>query len=167
MHLLAVDVQYRGSTGFCAGVSFEEWTQQNPTEEYVARRDGVNDYVPGNFYLRELPCIIDLLSAAPRADYIIIDGYVFLADEHHPGLGKHLFDAIGEKSAVIGVAKTRFHNVPERYEIYRGKSRRPLFVSCVGCTMETAKESIRSMHGEGRIPTLLKSVDDLCRRLAS
>ena len=51
--------------------------------------------------------------------------------------------------------------------IYRGDSAKPLFVTAVGMTLEEAKAHIASMHGEHRIPTLLRRVDQLCRGIVA
>jgi deoxyribonuclease V len=39
-------------------------------------------------------------------DQIIVDGFVSLGDK--PGLGMHLWEALGRRVAVIGVAKSHF-----------------------------------------------------------
>ncbi|MCB9920642.1 MAG: hypothetical protein H6822_00590 [Planctomycetaceae bacterium] len=65
--------------------------------------------------------------------------------------------------AIIGVAKTRFATATSEVEVFRGTSQRPLFVSAAGIDQHIAADSIRRMHGENRIPTLLKRVDTLSR----
>ena len=56
-----------------------------------ARIDGTDEYVPGEFYKRELPCIIKLLDLVEEhIDCIIIDGFVYLDGDTRPGLGKHI-----------------------------------------------------------------------------
>ena len=67
----------------------------------------------------------------------IVDGYVWLGDESHPGLGGHLYAALDRKIQVVGVAKTHF----------------------VGA----APVNVQAMHGAHRLLTLLKRVDALCR----
>jgi deoxyribonuclease V len=74
-----------------------------------------------------------------------------------------LFEAIGDTAAIIGVAKTRFATATSAVEVLRGLSNRPLFVSAVGLSENAAADCIRRMHGENRIPTLLKRVDTLSR----
>ena len=64
---------------------------------------------------------------------------------------------------MIGVAKRSFKDTPEQCELFSGDSTKPLFVTAVGMTLGEAKAHIASMHGEHRIPTLLKRVDQLCR----
>ncbi|WP_256676101.1 hypothetical protein, partial [Pseudomonas sp. Kh13] len=47
--------------------------------------------------------------------------------------------------------------------VYRGKSRRPLFVSSIGLDGEYAAALIKNLRGASRIPEVLKKVDQLTR----
>lgn len=94
---------------------------------------------------------------------IIIDGYVTLGEEARGGLGAHLFAALEEKVPIIGVAKSRFEGTPAECELLRGTSERPLYVTSRGIPLEEAKRLVASMHGEHRLPTLLRAADRLCR----
>jgi len=94
---------------------------------------------------------------------IVIDGFVYLDGEKEAGLGKHLHDELQPKSAIIGVAKNRFKNTPESCALIRGQSSKPLYVTTIGFSLDEAKDRIASMHGEYRIPDLLKKADQLCR----
>lgn len=162
--LLSVDVQYRDDCGFAAGVLFHDWRSERPVRTVSARVNGIGEYVPGEFYKRELPCILKLLGAVDEhIDCIIIDGFVHLDDEGRPGLGKHLFDAIAGRCPIVGVAKTSFADIGYQYEVLRGDSKRPLYVTSAGCELEDAKRNIAAMHGKHRLPTLLKLVDQCCR----
>lgn len=162
--LLAVDVQYRDDCGFAAGVLFHDWLSDRPARTISARVDGIGEYVPGEFYKRELPCILRLLVLVEEdLDCIVIDGFVYLDDDGRPGLGKHLFDALEGRHPIIGVAKTSFAGIGKQYEVLRGDSKRPLYVTTAGCDLEEAKRNIAAMHGKHRIPTLLKLVDQRCR----
>ena len=96
-------------------------------------------------------------------DVIVIDGYVYLGDPSHPGLGQHLYDALQGRAAVVGVAKTRFKGTPDNCEILRGGSNRTLFVTSVGIALEIAKRDIQAMYGRHRLPDLLKLADRECR----
>jgi deoxyribonuclease V len=126
----------------------------------------VEPYQSGQFYRRELPCILAVLKSLPElAQVIIIDGYVWLGD-HRPGLGAHLYEALGQQVAVVGVAKTRFVRAEPVELVLRGRSRSPLYVTAVGMDLAEAASRIRTMHGSYRIPTLLKRVDQLSRGLA-
>jgi deoxyribonuclease V len=161
--IVAVDVAYAESIAFAAGVWFEEWTDATAAHEHVLRIDEVEPYVPGEFYRRELPCIVAVLEAAPsRPDAIVIDGYVWL-DDRRPGLGARLYEAIGGDVAVIGVAKTKFGDASAAAPLVRGASATPLFITAAGIGLEDAVAHIRAMHGPHRMPTLLRRADQLCR----
>ncbi len=123
----------------------------------------VAPYQSGQFYLRELPCLLAVLEKGPPADIIVVDGYVWLGDEQRPGLGAHLYRTLDEKAAVIGVAKTRYAGATAVQELLRGASRSPLYITAAGMDLSEAAHHIAEMHGPYRIPTLLKRVDDLCR----
>lgn len=166
--ILAVDVHYPARGAVAAGVLFGDWTDAAPTATCVSRFDHVEDYVPGAFYRRELPCILGLLREhALTPACIVIDGHVVLDHDGRPGLGQHLFDALDGRIPVIGVAKTAFVGIGPDSEVLRGDSRRPLYVTCAGMPLENAKASVHTMHGAHRLPTLLKAVDALCRQSAA
>jgi deoxyribonuclease V len=95
---------------------------------------------------------------------VIVDGYVWLDGSGKPGLGGHLFQALGERVTVVGIAKTPLHGADGAHEVLRGSSQRPLFVTAAGIPADVAAEHVRAMHGAHRIPTLLSRVDALCRR---
>lgn len=150
-------------------LAFENWESAVPDHEFSEIKEGVEEYVPGQFYRRELPCILSLLEKIKlqinKVSCIIIDGFVYLDDHMKPGLGKHLYDALNSEIPVIGVAKTNFATV-EKYKLplKRGSSETPLYISSVGIDMNKAYDLIRKMDGEYRIPTLLKKVDTLTRQ---
>lgn len=165
--ILAVDVQYQDDKAFVAGVAFDDWVAPYPISEHVSMLDNVEEYEPGNFYKRELPCIFKLLSEhklAPKC--IVIDGYVYLDGKQKPGLGKRLFDSIADIDEVIGVAKNSYSGIGDEFELLRGKSEKPLFVTTTG-DLQTAKSRIAKMFGEHRIPALLKRADQICRETAN
>lgn len=161
--ILATDVHYSDSTAVAAGVLFQNWSDAEPQEEYVCKIPSVESYESGSFYKRELPCILTLLQKYKlTVDCIVIDGYVYLDNHSRPGLGKYLFDALGGTVTVVGVAKSSFPGISTESEIVRGKSQNPLYVTSTG-NIDAAKSDILGMHGEFRLPTLLKRVDSLCR----
>ena len=163
--ILAVDVDYRDSCAYIGGVTFENWNDGVEKDTSVSFLDHIHEYIPGQFYLRELPCILRLIEEHKlKPEYIVIDGFVLLDGEGKPGLGKYLYDALNNKVAIIGVAKKPFKGMPSACEVYRGFSKNPLYVTSVGITLDDAKTFIRSMHGEYRVPTLLKRVDQVCRQ---
>ena len=163
---LAVDVDYQNDTAHIAGVAFSDWTDAESLAIYTSSLSGVQAYEPGNFFKRELSCILKLLEEHElKPECIIIDGFVYLDGKKEAGLGKYLYDALDGKSSIIGVAKRRFKTTPESCEVYRGQSRKSLYVSSEGLPPDTAKEHITSMHGSYRIPDLLKKADRVCRLL--
>lgn len=97
-----------------------------------------------------------------QPDIIIVDGYVDIAVDH-PGLGRHLFNALGGKVPVIGVAKSAFFLAPHVEVIHGNTSRKPLYVGSAGIDITVAVDGIKRMAGPYRIPDLLKSVDSLAR----
>lgn len=162
--ILAVDVQYYGEHAVVAGVIFADWQDRTPAGEVITRVAVHAPYEPGEFYRRELPCILQLIVENDlEPDCIVVDGFVYLDGNNRPGLGRHLFDALEGKVAVIGVAKRAFGEIPAEFTIYRGESGRPLYVTAAGIDIEEAKRCIAKMHGRHRQPTLLKRADWLCR----
>jgi len=163
--ILAVDVSYRADQAVAAGVLFNAWDDCEPSTVLLARLAEVGAYEPGQFYKRELPCVLALVEQLERLpEYIVIDGYVYLGSEQRPGLGKHVYDALEQQSAVIGVAKTRFRGTSVAAEVFRGGSQRPLYVTAVGIGAAEAKGFIAGMCGTHRIPALLRLVDQLSKR---
>lgn len=163
--ILAVDVHYRDGQAIAAGVLFQNWKDSEAVAEIIAPAPTVAEYEPGQFYKRELPCTLELLKQLERLpEYIVIDGYVYLDGHKRPGFGKHLYDAVGGRAAIIGVAKSRFKDIPADVEVFRGNSKRPLYVTTIGVREAEAKGFIKRMHGEHRVPTMLKRVDRLSKR---
>jgi len=166
--LLAVDVQYSDEGSTTAGVAFDGWKDHAPAETFLSEMSTAAEYKPGQFYERELPCILRLLEKfALQPKLIVVDGYVFLDGKQRPGLGKYLFDVLGGTVPVIGVAKTAFDGIGAEFQVLRGDSRKPLFVTCAGIDLDEAKANIHGMCGNYRIPTLLKTADQLCRQRPS
>ena len=165
--ILATDVQYfEGNLAFVAGGLFVDWNSPSFAQTFVCSAGKVPPYESGSFFKRELPAILALLKEIdekPRA--IVVDGYCTLGSANRKGLGAHLFEALAGGIPIIGVAKNRFKDQPETCELYRGKSRTPLFVTAVGFSLTDAKRNIETMHGPYRQPTLLKEVDRLCRQV--
>lgn len=168
--IACVDVDYRDATGggaVAACVLMHGWTDSKSTSEWTTTIAKVEPYVPGQFYKRELPCLLAVLASAPSLTAVVVDGYVWLgADENgaqKPGLGAHLHDALSRAVPVIGVAKTAFAGATDALPVLRGDSTSPLFVSAVGVSEQDAADRVRQMHGQFRVPTLLKRVDSLCR----
>ena len=162
--IAAFDVHYSGQQAMSAGIVFENWDDSKPVREYLVQLENIADYIPGRFYLRELPCITAVLEKMEDPPHVIvIDGYVTLGRDEKPGLGGHLSRVLKHGIPIIGVAKSEYSGIPESAAIYRGKSRKPLYITCMGIGLEQARQNIIKMHGRHRIPTLLKHVDALSR----
>jgi deoxyribonuclease V len=159
-----VDVYYRDTSAIAACVLFEKWSDDRPASEIVVQIREIQPYVSGQFFRRELPCLLAALRAFDELPHaVIIDGYVWVGDQRNPGLGAHLYEALDRQSAVIGVAKTMFVGAKLAREVTRGHSLSPLYVSAAGMHLADATHHIQEMHGDFRIPTLLKRVDQLSR----
>jgi len=162
--ILALDVHYFKDHARAAAVGFNDWQASEPTQEFITTVKNVAAYESGAFYKRELPIILSLLKEhklTPQT--LVIDGYVYLDGIARAGLGKFLFDALDSKVGVIGVAKNPFEGIDEAFAVRRGGSKRPLYVTSVGFNNELAKQYVKTIHGEHRLPTLLKLVDQLAR----
>jgi len=163
--MACTDVYYRSGDAIAACVIFRGWSDWKAEEEIVERVTQVEPYEPGRFYKRELPCLLKVLEKTNHPlDLIIVDGYVHLDDSGTPGLGAFLHMALNGTIPVMGVAKSKFNERAPSTAVFRGLSRRPLYVSVTGMDLSEAAEKIENMHGPFRIPTLLKRVDHLCRR---
>ncbi len=117
--IAAVDVAYDRRAGHAraAAVVFGDWTDSAPIAEYSVEVEHVAPYVPGAFYQRELPCIMAVLREIREPlTVILIDGYVDLDNE--PGLGRHLWNALQQQCAVVGIAKSSYRGATS-VELYR------------------------------------------------
>lgn len=161
--IVAVDVHYEDALSRAAGISFDAWADAKERASKVIERAAAAEYKPGHFFERELPCILPVVRAflaEHEISVVIVDGYVDLGPER-PGLGRVLFEALDRRVAIVGVAKTEFHEAPSR-AILRGESKSPLFVTSTG-DLDEAAADVRAMSGAYRIPSLLKRVDRLAR----
>lgn len=143
-------------------IEFDGWGSEQNFKVHTEVLEGIAEYIPGEFYKRELPCILSLLKqiGIESVDAIIVDGYVFLDDDQKPGLGAHLYSALENKAAIIGVAKSNFATLETlKTPLLRGNSASPLFITAIGISLDTATTYIKQMDGEFRIPTLLKTLD--------
>ena len=161
---LAVGVHYLGDGALAAGVAFDEWDAPEASRTFTSRVAHVDKPARGKPDLCELPCLVQLLrDHALEPDVIVIDGPVHLDAAETPGLGRTLFDALGGRTAIIGVSTRSMPGMPAQFEVYREEEARPLIVTCVGVDLGAAKVRIRTMHGKRRIPTLLKLVARIAR----
>lgn len=163
MHV-AVDVAYHVSgSAFAAAVAFDAPSSDLIAFSSVRSLALAGPYRAGEFYLRELPCLLAVLADIPKIDTVLIDGFVTLGAERRDGLGAHLYRALGSRVPVIGIAKTPFRDMPTGLEVYRGHSRRPLYVTSRGMDEAGAQNFVQNMHGTHRLPTMLVAADRACR----
>lgn len=154
-----VDVHYEPDRVTAAAIG-ADWDDEIATIEIVVRTPGpAADYNPGAFYERELPYLLAILERMPPVEVVVVDGYVWLGPDQ-PGLGWHLHRV--RPGPVIGIAKTQFAGAPSN-DITRGDSARPLHVTAIDFDAVEAAERVRAMHGEFRIPTLVRRADALAR----
>lgn len=161
-----LDVQYEKNQA-CAGlVLFDDWSSAVPSATHFQISEVSETYVPGQFFRRELPCILSVLNQIAELPAVfLIDGYVWLEGEKM-GLGAHLYEALDERIIVVGVAKSSFRN-SGAIEVRRGTSTRPLYVTAAGMPAQSAADSVGRMHGRFRLPTMVKFVDRLAREQLS
>jgi len=159
-----LDVRYEKGRAIVACVRFRNWSDSRPAGVRITEVEVQADYVPGRFFERELPCLLHALKQErTRFEVIVIDGYVHLKPPLRKGLGRHLAEALPYPAVVVGVAKNPLKIADRFLSVYRGRSRRPLFVSAIHISTERAGELIQGMEGPFRSPALIKRADQLSR----
>lgn len=151
--IIAIDVHYRENIAKTVSIEFDDWNADQPINTHVIEIQETAEYVPGQFYKRELPCILEVLklSELSKVDYIIVDGYVFLDDLGKKGLGGYLYEALNGEIPIIGVAKRNFHSIDKlTIPIRRGKSRNPLYITCQGEDLKDMATKVKAMDGDLR-----------------
>jgi deoxyribonuclease V len=151
--ILAIDVFYKENSAKTVGVLFE-WGDEYPAEIIIEHLANIEEYIPGEFYKRELPCILKVLEKVNlnQIDAIIIDGYVYVNNEMDHGLGGKLWEALNGTLPIIGVAKTSFYsNQDTVIKVKRGQSNNPLYVSSIGIELEQAALFVQNMKGGSQI----------------
>jgi deoxyribonuclease V len=162
--IACIDVGYQDKSALAACITISDWKASAPIASHSVVIQNVEEYVPGAFYKRELPCIEAVLKElGAKPDVIVVDGYVWLDAQGKKGLGAHLFELLNGAIPVIGVAKTSFATATNAIEVFRGQSSRPLWVTAIGTNEIDAAKFVRSMHGNHRIPTILTLVDRLSK----
>ncbi|MEY8760006.1 endonuclease V [Chryseobacterium tongliaoense] len=164
--IYAFDTYYYDDYANTICIAFEDWSSEKETDIFSEKTEITSGYQSGEFYKRELPCILSLLNKIElkEGDSIIVDGYVTLNNDGKIGLSGHLYEALGQKYPVIGIAKNEFSSPDsQRRSIYRGESKTPLFLTAKGIDVDTLIPKIERMHGSYRIPALLKKLDQLTR----
>jgi deoxyribonuclease V len=164
--ILAFDSYYFENSAKTICLAFKNWSDIETQEIFTEILENVEEYRSGEFYKRELPCILSLFRKIrlKEIETIIVDGFVYLDDNNKFGLGGHLYKELEEKIPVIGVAKNDFMNIEKKkVELFRGESKKPLYITSIGIAIDKAAENIKSMSGKYRIPTLLKHLDSLTK----
>lgn len=168
--ILAFDTYYFDGKAKTVCLEFTEWNQSENFKIHTEIIENFEEYIPGEFYRRELPCIMSLLKQFDLKDikYIVVDGFVYLDDEKKYGLGGYLYEKLNKEIPIIGVAKTNFASIEKhKRTLLRGNSKKPLFVTAIGIELDDAFRKVESMAGEFRMPTLLKEMDRLTKELLS
>lgn len=164
--ILALDSYYPGDA-YTVCLSFNNWTDQELKGIFTETSTLTEEYEPGFFYKRELPCILSILKkiSLENIEAIVIDGFVTLDDSGKLGLGGHLYEALNKTIPIVGVAKNDFINlIRGKRLVYRGTSAKPLYITAAGMELDVAADFIKSMHGDFRIPSLLKQLDVLTKQ---
>jgi deoxyribonuclease V len=158
----AADVHYPGSGGARAAVVLAaDTTFSTGLTERTAFVPEVAPYRPGEFYLRELPPLREVLDGVRGLGLLVVDGYADLDPAGRPGLGAHAHAEFGVP--VIGVAKSAFRTATHAVPVLRGTATRPLFVTAVGMPSSEAADLVRRMAGRFRLPDALRRADALAR----
>ena len=159
-----LDVHYTSDRTIAACVIFNTWQDSAPLSVSRAIMSAAGGYRAGRFYKRELPSLMTALKQTGQEfETIVIDGYVHLRPDKGKGLGAHLYESLPYSTVVIGVAKNPLKISDRFVPVIRGRSKKPLYVSAMGCPLDHAAQSISAMHGPYRIPTLLKIADQFSR----
>ena len=157
------DVYYYENYAKASCVVFQKDEEEHILAEYNVLVNEINEYIPGQSYKRELPCILKVLDEVKeKIDFIIVDSFVWIND-NHKGLGGYLYEALDCKTPVMGVAKTFFKDSTNYLEVYRGDSNKPLYVSAANLDLNYAAQFVKELKGDYRMPQVLKRVDQLSR----
>ena len=160
--ITALDVHYRSDFAKAVALNFENWQATVAESIHIKHIKEVQPYVPGSFYQRELPCLLEVLEdlSLVETECIIVDGFVFLSKDQKPGLGYYLYEALDQKIPIIGLAKSAFKNVEDfAIPILRGDSQQALYITSIGFEQTQAAKFIGQMVGPYRMPDLLRELD--------
>jgi deoxyinosine 3'endonuclease (endonuclease V) len=109
----AADVHYLGSGGARAAVVLAaDTTFSTGLTERTAFVPEVAPYRPGEFYLRELPPLLEVLDGVRGLGLLVVDGYADLDPGGRPVWARHAHAEFG--ILMIGVAKSRFRTATTR-----------------------------------------------------
>ena len=165
--IAAVDVHYKTDYAKAVAVLFKA-DDLTPQQVITERIDEVAAYIPGQFYKRELPCLLKVIEKLDPEliEIIIVDGHVYTDNQKQFGLGGKLWEALKEKTPVIGVAKTPFlSNKDTVAEVASGESKNPLYISAIGIDINEAALLVKNLKGSYRIPDILKTLDRITKEV--
>jgi deoxyribonuclease V len=96
--ILAIDVHYKVTYAKAVGVLFD-WKDEEPKEIITTTINEVEEYQSGQFYKRELPCILQLLKQIDleKVECIVVDGHIYINNDKTLGLGGHLYKSLKKK----------------------------------------------------------------------
>lgn len=163
--ILALAVHYREHVAKVVAVLFN-WEDEQPNKIIIEIIKVVDNYLPGEFYKRELPCLLKVIEnvTIQELEAIIIDGHIYTDSQGGFGLGGKLWESLNKQIPVIGVAKSPFYSNKETVrEVFRGESEKPLFISAIDYKLDVAVANVKKMKGKYRIPTLLKTLDSITK----
>jgi deoxyribonuclease V len=163
--VLALDVHYKGHIAKAVGVLFE-WEDIMPKEIIIEYVEKIEEYIPGEFYKRELPCLLKIIKKInlKAIEAIIIDGYVYIDNNFKYGLGGILWENLEQQIPIVGIAKTSFFSNKDTVkELFRGCSKKPLFISSIDYNVEKITEKIMNMSGNYRMPNILIELDRITK----
>lgn len=174
--IIALDSYYKDDLCNTSLVLFSQLDSSTPIYTDTIFTKNKEQYIPGQFYKKELPGIKKILEKFKKenpiwwsmVDMIITDSYVRLklGDKEWDGLGEYLNNWLKKKKEeriIIGVAKTLFGDCNQISEIItRGKSKTPLYIQST-LSNKWAANLVKTMDGNYRIPTMLKLVDQKSR----
>jgi deoxyribonuclease V len=158
------DVKYYDDFALIGYVIFEDNKSDTAFKTGQCRHEKIEPYVSGEFYKRELPCLLTAIKQiTEKINLIYIDANVWLG-ENSKGLGCHLYEALDCKIPVIGISKTSFlHAEKQVVPVLRTNSTKPLYVSAIGIDIAAAIKLVAEMDGDFRLPTMVKLADTMSR----
>ena len=159
------DVKYYEDYAVIGYVLFKDHKSDVAFKTGQFRHEKIEPYIPGEFYKRELPCLLTAIKQIEEnINLVFIDANVWLGD-NLMGLGCYLYEALEFKIPVIGISKTFFHNAEQKVlPVLRANSTKPLFVSSIGLDIKIASKIVLEMHGVFRLPTMVKLADTMSRK---
>ncbi len=163
---VSFDVKYYDNFAAIGYVIFKNHTSPIAIETGQIIHYGIEPYESGNFYKRELPCLLSALNQLElkfEFELIYIDANVWLG-ENKKGLGVYLYNQLNRKTPIIGISKTKYNNSILIKEIIRGNSENPLYISSIGIDLEIAAKMVKEMHGNFRLPNMIKLADSFSRK---